>query len=363
MSANKTGIGIVGAGVVSAQYLTTVTEAADLEVRFIADLDPERARARAEEFGVAGSGGYEQLLTDPSIEVVVNLTVPQVHAEVTRQALKAGRHVWSEKPLALDGSEAGELMALAAANNVRLACAPDTFLGFGLQRALRLVRDGEIGTPRSALGCFQYGGPNLWHPNPEFLFRSGGGPLLDMGPYYLTALVQVFGAICRVSAQAVMGSATRTIFKGPRAGETFAVEVPTHVMALYEFVGGGVANVILSFDTPIRRTALEVAGTRGSLRLPDPNQFTGDSEVFALDGTSRIVPAADTGGPGRGTGVVDLVRAARAGLAERAAGTLACHVLDALRATQEAADTGLAVDLATRVEPAPLLPDGWTIGN
>ena len=252
-------------------------------------------------------------------------------------------------------------MDLATSRGLRLGCAPDTFLGAGLQTALRTIRSGEIGTPRSAFANFQYGGPNLWHPNPEFLFQTGGGPLFDIGPYHLTALVQVFGAVTRVSAQAIAGAASRIIAEGLRAGETFAVEVPTHVAALYEFESDGVATVVLSFDSPISRVALEVTGTDGALRLPDPNQFTGDSELFAPNGTSQIVPAVGPGGPARGTGVVDLVRSLRSGEPERASAELAHHVLDVMLATEEAGRSGQPVHVSSRVEPAPLLPDRWTI--
>jgi predicted dehydrogenase len=292
---------------------------------------------------------------------VVNLTVPQVHADLTKQALDSGRHIYSEKPLALTGGDGRRLVDLAASRGLRLGCAPDTFLGVGSQTALRTIRSGEIGTPRSAFANFQYGGPNLWHPNPEFLFQPGGGPLMDIGPYHLTALVQVFGAVARVSAQAIASAATRVIAEGPRAGEVFAVEVPTHVAALYEFEHGGVANVVLSFDAPISRVALEVTGTEGALRLPDPNQFTGESELFASNGTSQVVAATGPGGPARGTGVVDLVRSLHTGARERASAALAYHVLDVMLATEEASRSGQPVHVSSRVEPAPLLPDGWTI--
>jgi predicted dehydrogenase/predicted ester cyclase len=361
MNAHRTGLGIVGAGVISAEYVRTLHSAADVQVRFLAARDPGRARVRAEELGVPAAGTYAELLSDPSIEVVVNLTVPQAHAEVTEQALESGRHVYSEKPLALSRSDGRRLLDLAAERRLRLGCAPDTLLGAGMQTALRLVRSGGVGNPRSGFANFQYGGPNLWHPNPEFLFREGGGPLLDVGPYYLTALIQVFGPVARVSALAVQGASTRVIGRGPRAGESFPVDVPTHVMALYEFAEGGVADVVLSFDSPIRRIALEVNGSDGALRLPDPNMFTGDSEVFGADGTSRTVAAVGPGGPARGSGVVDLVRSLRGGVPERASGALAYHVLDVMVATDEAGRTGQPVSVSGRVDRAPLLPAGWSL--
>lgn len=357
----RTGVGVVGVGVISEEYVRTLQAAPDVEVRFLAARTADRARARAEEFGVPAFGTYDELLGDPSVEVVVNLTVPQVHVEITEQALASGRHVYSEKPLALSGVDGRRLIELAASRGVRLGCAPDTFLGAGLQTALRTIRSGAIGTPRSAFANFQYGGPNLWHPAPEFLFQAGGGPLLDIGPYHLTALVQVFGAVARVNAQAIAGAATRTIAAGPRAGETLTVEVPTHVAALYEFHDGAVADVVLSFDSPISRVALEVTGTDGALRLPDPNRFTGDSDLFAPSGASQVVPAGGPGGPARGTGVVDLVRSLRTGVPERASAALAQHVLDVMLATEEAGRIKQTVLVASSVEPAPLLPDGWTV--
>jgi predicted dehydrogenase len=177
----------------------------------------------------------------------------------------------------------------------------------------------------------------------------------------LTALVQVFGSVARVNAQAIAGATTRVIAEGPRAGHTFAVDVPTHVAALYEFDNGGVANVVLSFDSPISRVALEDTGTQGALRLPDPNQFTGDSDLFAPNGTQHVVTASGPGGPARGTGVVDLVRSLHASVPERASAVLAQHVLDVMLATEEASRTKQSVLVSSRVEPAPLLPDAWAV--
>ena len=200
-----TGVGVVGVGFISAEYVQTLQAAPDVEVCFLAARNTDRARARAAELGVPGFGAHDELLRDPAVEVVVNLTVPQVHAELTKQALESGRHVYSEKPLARRrrGPSAGGPRGVSWS---AAGCAPDTFLGTGLQTALRTLRCGRIGTPRSAFANFQCGGPNLWHPNPKFLFQAGGGPLLGIGPYHLTALVQVFGAVagsvrCKISAR------------------------------------------------------------------------------------------------------------------------------------------------------------------
>lgn len=354
------GIGVIGAGVISDEYLPTLTRLPDLEVRFIADRSPERARACAEKYGVAAWGTYDELLADEGVQLVVNLTVPQAHYEITRTALEAGRHVWSEKPLATTADDARTLVELAERLGLRLGSAPDTFLGPGLQTGLAAIRGGKIGEPRTAFASYQYGGPDMWHPSPEFLFATGAGPVLDVGPYHLTALVHVFGSVTRVTARGIASRPTRTIGVGERAGTEFPVEVPTHVTALYEFENGGLADVVLSFDSAIVRMALEVSGTSGALQMTDPNGFTGDSVLVTGYDARTTIPGDGPGGAGRGSGAVDIVRSLRAGEPHRAGGALALHVLDGLLATEESIRTGLPVDVHSRISPVPLLPEGWT---
>src|SRR5690606_18622401 len=226
------GVGLVGAGNISDQYLANLTRYPDVEVRFVADLDLARAAAQAQRYGVPASGTVEELLAREDVDVVVNLTVPAVHAEVGHRVLAAGKHVWSEKPLALDAGTAAALLADAAARGLRVACAPDTVLGAGVQTALRAIARGDIGEPLTATTMFHVPGPEAWHPSPDFLFARGAGPLFDMGPYYVTTLVHALGSATRVQAVASTSRTTRTIGSGPRAGETFAVEVPTHHAAL-----------------------------------------------------------------------------------------------------------------------------------
>lgn len=356
------GVGILGPGNISDQYLTTLTAAPDVEVRFIAGRRPDAARDKAAQYGVRDSGSYQQMLTDSAVDLVVNLTTPQAHAQTTWAALQAGKHVWLEKPLATTLDDARALVDLAALRGLRLGCAPDTILGKGLQTAFGAIRAGVIGEPTSAFAVVQYGGPDQWHPSPEFLFAHGAGPVLDVGPYYVTALVEAFGPIARVTARGVRTHETRTVMSGPKAGTQFPVEVPSHVNALYEFANGGLANVILSFDVPIQRVALEIGGTDAALRLPDPNQFDGDSELFARDGSSTPVPLGQTGGDGRGAGVVDIARSLRAGVPHRASADLALHVLEALLATEESIRSWTPIEVTSRVAPAPLLPQGWSTG-
>ncbi|OUD87747.1 1,5-anhydro-D-fructose reductase [Clavibacter michiganensis subsp. michiganensis] len=234
----RVGVGVIGAGVISGTYLENMTAMPDLEVLFVADIDLDRARSRAEEHGVPNHGTVDELLAMDEIEIVVNLTLPATHAEVGRRIVAAGKHVWSEKPLALDHESGQDLLEAARAAGVQVACAPDTVLGAGIQSAMRAIARGDIGEPLTATTLFHVPGPDAWHPNPEFLFAKGAGPLFDMGPYYVTTLVHAFGAAETVSAVSSTSRTTRTIGSGPRAGTDFPVEVPTHHAALISFAAG-----------------------------------------------------------------------------------------------------------------------------
>jgi predicted dehydrogenase len=357
MSAGRVGVGVIGAGVISNEYLGNLTSFPDLDVRFVADIDLDRARAQAEKYGVPASGTVEELLADESVEIVVNLTIPRVHVEVALQALAAGKHVWSEKPFALDRASGRELLETAHAKGLRVATAPDTFLGAGIQTARRLVESGVIGAPLTALTLLQNPGPERWHPNPDFLFQEGAGPLFDLGPYYLTALVQLFGPVARVSAVGSKARETRVIGSGPRAGEEFAVTVPTHVSALYQFESGQTAQAVFSFDSKLGRTLFEVAGVDGTIEVPDVNTFSGDLLVHGAEGVETVPSTGSTST--RGTGVVELARAIRAGVPERASGEQAFHVLDVMVATIEAGESGVPVEVESTVEVAPALPEDW----
>ncbi|TDQ02570.1 MULTISPECIES: Gfo/Idh/MocA family protein [unclassified Leifsonia] len=357
MSGGRVGVGVIGAGVISNQYLENLTVFPDLDVRFVADIDLERAKAQADKYGVPGSGTVEELLADDDIEIVVNLTIPKVHVEVAQQALAAGKNVWSEKPFALDRASGRELLEAAHAAGLRVATAPDTFLGSGIQSARRLIENGDIGAPLTALTLMQSPGPESWHPNPDFLFQEGAGPLFDIGPYYLTALVQIFGPVARVSASASRARETRVIGSGPRAGEEFAVTVPTHVSALYEFESGQTAQAVFSFDSKLGRTQFEVAGVDGTLVVPDPNTFEGELLVHGGDGIETVPSTGTT--DSRGIGVVELARAIRAGVPERASGEQAYHVLDIMVSTIEAGESRTPVEVESTVDVAPALPEDW----
>nr|WP_042179720.1 Gfo/Idh/MocA family oxidoreductase [Kibdelosporangium sp. MJ126-NF4]CEL13992.1 NADH-dependent dehydrogenase [Kibdelosporangium sp. MJ126-NF4]CTQ88360.1 NADH-dependent dehydrogenase [Kibdelosporangium sp. MJ126-NF4] len=354
------GIGVIGAGVISDVYLTNLTSFPDVNVVRVADLDTARAQAQADKHGVPRAGTVADLLTDPQVELVVNLTIPAAHAEVGLAALDAGKHVWSEKPLALDRQSGRKLLDRAAEKGLRVACAPDTLLGAGLQTARRAIDDGRIGEPRTVLALFQTPGPESWHPAPEFLYQAGGGPLLDMGPYYLSSLVTLLGPIARVTGAGGQARPTRVIGSGPRAGTEFAVTVPTSVTALVEFARGGSAQIVLSFDSALLRTGLlEVTGTGGVAVLPDPNYFEGPTTLH-LPGREQPQEVEAQGHTAtRGTGVLELARAIRTGVPERASGALAYHVLDTMLAIDESISSGRTVVVESSADIPPALPVDW----
>ncbi len=354
------GVAVIGCGTISGEYLRNLTSFPDLRVLFCADLDIERAKARAAAHAVPGAGTAEEALAVPEVEMVVNLTVPAAHAAVTRAALGAGKHVWSEKPLALDTGSGRALLDAAARAGLRIGCAPDTVLGAGLQTARRLVAQGAIGEPLTALALMQNPGPESWHPDPAFLYARGAGPLYDMGPYYFSALAGILGPASEVAAVARRSRDRRVIGSGPLAGTGFAVEVPTHVAALIGYAGGAAATVVLSFDSPLRRHGfVEVTGTEATLALPDPNRFGGEVRIRAAsDSQWRTIPAAGATA-GRGLGALDLARALRAGTPHRASGDLALHVLDMMEAIERSAGSGGFQPVRTTFRPAGGLPAAW----
>jgi predicted dehydrogenase len=357
--AGPVGIGVVGAGVISDTYLRNLAAFADTRVVAIGDLRPEAARAKAAQHGIAVAGAPAVVLDHPDVEIVVNLTIPAAHAEVALAAIGAGKHVWNEKPLALDRAGGRAILDAAAAAGVQVGCAPDTFLGAGLQSARRLIAEGAIGEPLTGIAMLQSPGPDAWHPNPAFLFQTGAGPLFDIGPYYLTALIQALGPVASVAGATSTARPQRVIGSGPRAGEVFDVTAPTHVGALLRFTDDASAQVVFSFDSPIRRILLEVTGRDGTLLLPDPNEFDGEVALVRPGADAPEVLAATTAASTRGTGVLDLARAIRGDRPHRADGTLAYHVLDVMTAIVESADRDAVVSVESTVAVAPPLPPDW----
>lgn len=353
------GIAVVGCGVISDQYLANLIRFPDLQVIGCADLDLARAAEQAAAYGVPHSGDPATILALPDVELIVNLTTPAVHAAVAIQAIQAGKHVYGEKPFALTVHEAEAVLAAAKEHGVQLGNAPDTFLGAGLQTARRLIEQGQIGTPTAARATFATPGPDLWHPNPAFLFQTGGGPLLDMGPYYLTALVQILGPVARVAGFGRRAQEQRTINKGPRAGERFDVTVDTHVVGVLEFASGPVATVTFSFDSPHAVRELEILGTEATLRLPDPNKFDGSVLICAKSAEEWTEVAAVGSAEGRGMGVLEMVRSLRSGSVPRASATTALHVLDVMETLTAAATAGQTRPVTSTCTTPDPLPDTW----
>jgi predicted dehydrogenase len=354
------GVAVIGAGNISKQYLDNLTVFPDLKVHVIADLFEEAAAARAKEYGIPEWGGVDKALNHPDVDIIVNLTIPAAHVEVATAAVNAGKHVWTEKPFSLDRESGLGLLKTADAAGLRLGCAPDTFLGAGLQTALRIIQRGDIGTPLTAMTTFQTPGPESWHPNPAFLFQHGAGPLFDMGPYYLTTLIQAFGSIRKVAAVGSKSKDVRVIGSGPKAGEEFTVEVPTHVSAMAQFESGASSHSVFSFESPRARMGfVEITGTEATISLPDPNYFNGDIKLWrAGDEDWTTIPAT---GPanGRGLGVLDMARSIRAGVPHRATGELAYHVLDAMVSINESMDSGTFVEVASNTPVSQPIPEDW----
>jgi predicted dehydrogenase len=351
-------VGLIGAGNISDEYLTSLSSYPDIEVIGIADLDLARAAAQAGQYAVPFFGSTEELLALDELELVVNLTIPAVHGEVALQAIAAGKHVWSEKPLTLSLDEASSVLAAAEAAGVVIGNAPDTILGEGIQQAQALLEAGAIGTPQTVLTLMQGPGPDSWHPRPQFLFAEGAGPLFDIGPYYFSTLVQLLGEIESVEALGHRARDERVVGSGPDAGTVFPVAVWTHVSVLTKFRSGVVGTSIYSFDSPVRRQLFEITGSAGTMEVP----------VSGFDGPTRIQGANETEWrtehPSgvhreRGVGVLETARAIRAGEAPRASGALAFHTLEAMLAVLTSIETGLPVKLTSHADPVAPLPADW----
>lgn len=363
-------VGVVGAGVISQTYLENLTSFPDVEVVAIGDIIMERAQARAEEHGIGVWGTGEAVFDHPDISLVVNLTNPQVHVEVSKAAVAAGKHVWTEKPLGLDREDTHELLEQADAAGVRIGAAPDTILGPGFQTAKRAISDGVIGTPLFVQTSFQTQGPDAWHPDPAFLFARGAGPLLDIGPYYFSAMVSLLGPIVGVSARGSRWRTERRIHTGTRAGESFPVEVPTTIQVLSSFAGGQHGAHLLSFDSALERHGVvEIHGSEGSIVLPDPNRFDGriayveplgGQDLRDLRFKQEWIEVPQEGVVvGRGLGVLDMARAIAEDRPHVATGELGYHVLDVMLSAQESAHTGQYLDIASSVAEVPSLPEGF----
>lgn len=355
--AAPTRVGVIGCGNISDTYFTAARTFAAIDIVACADLDPARARARATQYGIEARS-VEALLSDPDIAIVLNLTVPRAHASVAAAALEAGKSVYNEKPLALTRTDGQRLLAAAGERGLRVGGAPDTFLGGGLQTCRRALDDGAIGRPVAASAFLMGHGHESWHPDPEFYYQVGGGPMFDMGPYYLTALVALLGPVRRVTGATQISFPQRTITSAPKRGTTIAVEVPTHITGILEFAGGGIGTITTSFDVwAAELPRIEIYGSEGTLSVPDPNGFDGPVRLWRMDDRQwRELPLTHGYTSNmRGIGVADMAAAMQSGRPHRASGALAFHVLDIMEALHDAARSGHHQELASTCErPAPL---------
>jgi predicted dehydrogenase len=364
MNSSPLQLGIIGCGNISNAYFKGLAKFPITRMVGVADLLPARAEAKAAEHGVRAYS-IPELLADPAIDLVLNLTVPKVHAAVNLSILEAKKHAYTEKPFALDLGEGRRVLDLAASAGLRVGCAPDTFLGGGIQTARLLLEKGEIGEPIGAVANMASHGPEGWHPDPEFFYQIGGGPMLDMGPYYVTALVNLLGPIRRVTGSARASFHERVVGSGARQGARIKVEIPTHYAGVFDFASGPVASLNMSFDIWSHNLPIiEVYGTEGSLRVPDPNYFGGIVEVRrSEDKEWRQVPLTHSDQVGRGVGVADLATGIRFHRPHRASGELAYHVLEAMLAVHLASERGAHVVLQSTVAKPKALPVGLPPGE
>ncbi|WP_194245493.1 Gfo/Idh/MocA family protein [Tabrizicola fusiformis] len=363
----KTGIGIIGCGNISTAYLRLAPLFKGVEVRAVADMNLAAAQARGAEFGVRAQS-VEDLLANPEVEVVINLTIPGAHFAVTRAILEAGKHAYSEKPLVLTLDEGLELRDLAAARGLSVGCAPDTFLGGAHQQARALIDEGRLGRITAGGAAVMGHGMEHWHPNPDFFFLPGGGPILDMGPYYIANLINLIGPVKRVGALTSMAETERTISSQPRAGEKIPVKTPTNIHALLEFHNGATVNLSASWDVwHHRRSHMELYGTEGTLYLPDPNFFGGTVEIAGRDGEASEVapwehPFGVTNFEGgranyRTAGLADMVAALREGRDARCSLARTLHGVEVMTACLKSGETGGFITLGTTcTRPAALGP-------
>ena len=362
---DRVGIGIIGCGNISAAYLKAAKVFPVLDIRALADVNPAAAEARGKEFDIPAKG-VDDLLIDRKIEIVVNLTVPKAHVEVGLAAIAAGKHVHSEKPLGVSVAEAKRLVEAAAAKGVRLGAAPDTFLGGAHQTCRKLIDEGAIGAPLAGTAVFMCPGHERWHPSPAFYYLPGGGPMLDMGPYYITALVNLLGPVKRVAGITSRARAERLVTSEPLKGTRIPVEVATHAAGTLEFASGAVISMVMSFDVARHRhQPIELYGAAGALSVPDPNHFGGDIEMATATEDWRTVPTehAYADGNYRIIGAADMAQAIRSGRAHRASGDLAFHVLEVMEAVQRSADEGRHITIDTQPARPAMLPTNLAAGE
>lgn len=349
-------VGIIGCGNICGIYFQNLAKFPVTHIAACADLDPERAQAKASEYDCKALS-VSELLADPEIEIVLNLTIPIAHYEVCKAALEAGKHVYVEKPLSITREQGKELVELARSKNLRLGGAPDTFLGGSHQTCRKIIEDGTIGEVIGATAFMTCHGHESWHPDPEFYYKVGGGPMFDMGPYYLTALVNMIGGIRRITGSTRVTFPERTITSEKKRGTQITVDVPTHVAGIMDFENGAIGTILTSFDVwASTLPRIELYGSEGSLIVPDPNGFGGEVKLRkpGMSDWETVPLSHGFAENSRGVGVADMAYAIQSGRPHRANGDLAYHVLEAMHGFHDASDSGSHYTMQSHCEkPAP----------
>jgi len=356
------GVGIMGAGNISAAYLKLAPLFRNLEVRGIADIKPEAAKSRADEFKVRAQTP-DELLKNSEIDVIVNLTIPSTHFSVSKDILSAGKHAYSEKPFVLSVEEGIQLKALADEHKLKVGSAPDTFLGGAHQQARAIIDSGKVGKIASGTMHVLSRGMEHWHPNPDFFFQPGGGPILDLGPYYITDLISLVGPVKRVTAFTGMARAEREVTaEGPFKGTFVKVGTPTTIHAVLEFMNGALITLGASWDVSSHgHHNIELYGTEGTVYVPDPNFFNGDVVITDRAGTKeKVTPwehpfgvpnwGLDTPNPRanyRNAGLADMMDSVETGRAARCGLDVALHAVDVMTSILRAGETGQVITLST----------------
>jgi len=346
-------IGVAGIGSISGIYLENLSGMFGKRVKLTAASDVifDRAQQASAKYGLKAFSSAEEMANDSDVDIVLNITPPKNHFDTAFAAINAGKHVYNEKPLCTKREEASQLLKAASEKGVRVGGAPDTFLGAGLQTCRKLIDDGWIGMPVAANAAMMSHGPEHWHPSPHFFYEDGGGPMFDMGPYYITALVSLLGPVARVSGSARISVPTRTITNQYQYGEIINVKVPTHIAGVLDFASGAVGALITSFDVYSHSLPrIEIYGTEGTLQVPDPNTFGGPVLVRRLreEEWYKMPLLKNFQNNSRGLGITEMAEAIEENRPHRASADLAFHVLDVMHGIHDASSSGRHVKLKSK---------------
>lgn len=363
----KVNIGLIGCGAISGIYLQNLQNLfTNTEIVAVADIIEENAQRASKEWGIKVLG-VEELINSPDIQILLNLTTPSSHFEINKKALLAGKHTYTEKPLSSKFAEGLELFNIAKEKGLMLGGAPDTFMGAGIQTCRKLIDDGYIGKVFGGVAFYASRGHESWHPNPEFYYKEGGGPMFDMGPYYVTALITLLGSVKEVIGFAEKSMQTRTITSQPKFGQVVDVEVPTTISAVLRFESSAIVNIVTSFDYVVHsHPHIELYGEQGSLLVPDPNFFEGPVKLATRNNKNYMeIPVTHSYAENsRGLGVCDMAKCVLEGrIDNRASGELTLHALEVMEAVYIASKTQSVYKMTTTCSPSLPLPVGLAKGT